>query len=49
MKTRLPFSVDGYDPKLTAGAVANIVDGCIPAANLAKAIEIVVESESEMK
>ena len=43
LKTNLPFSVNGFDLKLTAGAVINTAGGGMSAANLAKVIERVVE------
>ena len=42
LKTCLPFSVNGFDLKLTAGAVINTAGGGMSAANLAKVIESVV-------
>ena len=42
LKTRIPFSVNGFDLKLTAGAVINTAGGGMSAANLAKVIESVV-------
>ena len=48
LKTSIPFSVNGFDLKLTAGAVINTAGGGMSAANLAKVIERVVEKrESE--
>ena len=43
LKTALPFSVNGFDLKLAAGAVINTAGGGMSAENLAKVIESVVE------
>ena len=48
LKTCLPFSVNGFDLKFTAGAVINTAGGGMSAANLAKVIEsVVVKRENE--
>lgn len=48
LKTSIPFSVNGFDLKLTAGAVINTAGGGMSAANLAKVIGSVVgKRESE--
>lgn len=43
LKTALPFSVNGFDLKLAAGAVINTAGGGISAADLAEVIKSVVE------